>query len=163
MDYPIKEENPLSHLNADGEAHMVDVGAKVPTLRCAIAHCEIHMQPETLLLLRSGQIKKGDAFTVAKTAAILAVKRTPEIVPLCHPLPVEYVDIRFQDLTEGSGILIECEVRVTAKTGVEIEALHGALTAALVLYDMAKSYDKAMSIEQARVIRKTGGKSDTAY
>lgn len=150
----------LSHLNADGEARMVDVGEKMPTARCAIASCEILMKPETLLLLRSGSIKKGDAFTVAKTAAFLAAKKTSDLIPLCHPLPLDLIDIRFLDREEGDGILIESEVRTTAKTGVEMEALTAASLAALTIYDMAKAVDPGMTITNLKLVKKTGGKSD---
>ncbi|MBI3313017.1 MAG: cyclic pyranopterin monophosphate synthase MoaC [Candidatus Omnitrophica bacterium] len=153
----------LSHLNAKGEANMVDVGAKQPTRRTAVAACEIHMKPETLVLLQNGKIKKGDAFTVAKTAAILAVKKTPELIPLCHPLPLEHIEIRFQNNSGQNGVVIECEVSTTAKTGVEIEALHGAMNAALTLYDMAKSYDPGMTIQNIHLIQKKGGKSEFNY
>ena len=139
---------------------MVDVGAKEVTERHAIARCEIHMKPETLELLRGGQIKKGDAFTVAKIAGILAAKKTSEWIPLCHPLPLEHIEIHFADQDERSGILIESEVGTAAKTGVEMEALTSAAVAALTIYDMAKGYDPAMVIGNLRLIKKTGGKSD---
>ena len=150
----------LSHLNADGEARMVDVGGKMPTFRCAVAACEILMKPDTLLLLRSGKIKKGDALTVAKTAAFLAAKKTSELIPLCHPLALDYIDVRFLNNAEGNGILIESEVQITAKTGVEMEALTAASIAALTIYDMAKAVDPGMTITNLRLIKKTGGKSD---
>ena len=150
----------LSHLNTDGEARMVDVGAKIPTSRCAIAACEIPMKPETLLLQRSGKIKKGDAFTVAKTAAFLAAKKTSELIPLCHPLALDYIDVRFLNKADGNGLLIESEVRITAKTGVEMEAFTAASIAALTIYDMAKAVDPGMNITNLRLIKKTGGKSD---
>lgn len=152
----------LSHLNQEGEAQMVDVGEKVPTSRCAIAACEILMKPETLLLLRSGKIKKGDAFTVAKTAAFLAAKKTSELIPLCHPLALDFIDIRFIDNEQGNGILIESEVKTTAKTGVEMEALTAAAVAALTIYDMAKAVDPGMQMTNLKLIKKTGGKSDYA-
>ena len=152
----------LSHLNGDGEARMVDVGKKISTFRSAIASCEIRMKPETLLLLRSGRIKKGDAFTVAKTAAFLAAKKTSELIPLCHPLALDHIDIRFLNNPEESGILIESEVRTNAKTGVEMEALTAASIAALTIYDMAKAVDPGMTITNLRLIKKTGGKSDYA-
>ena len=148
----------LSHQNVDGEARMVDVGKKIPTSRCAIAACEILMKPETLLLLRSGKIKKGDAFTVAKTAAFLAAKKTSELIPLCHPLALDYIDVRFFNKEEGNGILIESEVQTTAKTGVEMEALTAASVAALTIYDMAKAVDPGMTITNLKLIKKTGGK-----
>ncbi|HLD49737.1 MAG TPA: cyclic pyranopterin monophosphate synthase MoaC [bacterium] len=155
MEFPV-----LSHLDADGDARMVDVGAKMPTARCAIAACEILMKPETLFLLRSGKIKKGDAFTVAKTAAFLAAKKTSELIPLCHPLALDFIEVRFLDNAEGDGIVIESEVRTTAKTGVEMEALTAASLAALTLYDMAKAVDPGMRISNLRLVKKTGGKSD---
>ncbi len=150
----------LSHLDTKGEATMVDVGGKSATQRRAVAGCEIRMKPEALSLLQNGQIKKGDAFTVAKTAGILAAKKTAELIPLCHPLPLEYIEILFFDRPAGDGVFIRSEVRTTAKTGVEMEALAAAMTAALTIYDMAKSYDPAMVITNLQLIKKTGGKSD---
>lgn len=150
----------LSHLNEKGEATMVDVGKKPATERRAIAGCEIQMKPETLSLLQNGQLKKGDAFTVAKTAGILAAKKTAELIPLCHPLPIEYAEILFLNLPTRDGIFIQSEVRTTAKTGVEMEALTAAMVAALTIYDMAKGYDLAMVITNLQLIKKTGGKSD---
>ncbi len=153
----------LTHLDRNGRARMVDVGGKEPTHRHAIAACEIKMNPKTLQLLRAGKIKKGDAFTVAKIAGILAVKKTAELIPLCHPLPLEQIEIYFTDLLSGRGVKIQAEVKTTAKTGVEIEALHGAMMAALTLYDMAKSYDPAMVITDVKLIKKTGGKHDYSF
>ena len=150
----------LSHLDADGGARMVDVGEKVPTSRCAIAACEILMKPGTRHLLESGKLKKGDAFTVAKTAAILAAKKTSELIPLCHPLALDHIDVRFLKNREGHGVVIESEVRTTGKTGVEMEALTAASIAALTIYDMAKAVDPGMTITSLRLIKKTGGKSD---
>ena len=150
----------LSHLNEQGEARMVDVSAKIPSRRYAVARCEILMKPETLRLLRSGGLKKGDALTVAKIAGIGAAKKTSELIPLCHPLPLEHIDIRFHDRLAGDGILIESEVSATAKTGVEMEALHAVMTAALTIYDMAKACDPAMTISNVRLVEKRGGKSD---
>lgn len=153
----------LSHLNDDGEARMVDVGAKQITSRCAKASGVIRMKPATLKLLRSGKIKKGDAFTVAKVAGILAVKKTPELIPLCHPLPLDQIDIHFYDLPAKNGVKIEVQVNTTSKTGVEIEALNGVLITALTIYDMAKSYDPAMKITDVRLVEKRGGKSDFSF
>lgn len=150
----------LTHLDANGRARMVDVSPKVPSPRMALAGCEVLMTPETLALLKSGKLKKGDAFTVAKIAGIMAAKKTFEMIPLCHSLPLEAVEIDFTD-EEGPGkISVACRVRTTAKTGVEMEALHGAMTAALTLYDMAKAHDPAMVISNLHLIQKTGGKSD---
>lgn len=150
----------LSHLDSEGEAKMVDVSAKKPTHRLALACCEILMKAETLELLKSGGLKKGDAFTVAKIAGILAAKKTSDLIPLCHPLPIERIEIRFEERTEENGFIIEAEVGTTAKTGVEMEALTAAAVAALTLYDMIKGYDPGIVITNLRLIKKTGGKSD---
>ncbi len=152
----------LSHLDRGGQARMVDVGAKKITARYAKAAGVVKMKPATLKLLRSGKIKKGDAFTVAKTAGILAVKKTPELVPLCHPLPLDQIQIDFSDLPARDGVEIQVQVKTVSKTGVEIEALNGVLITALTLYDMAKSYDPGMTITDVKLIQKTGGKSDYA-
>jgi len=154
------EQSPLSHLDGQGFARMVNVTGKTPTKRIALAGCEISMKPETLELLTSGQIKKGDAFTISKIAGIMAAKKTHEMIPLCHPLPLEAIDIRFQDDRRRGLVFLECRVETTAKTGVEMEALHGAMLAALTLYDMAKAHDPGMVISNLRLIQKTGGKSD---
>ncbi len=150
----------LSHLNEKGEASMVDVSGKQPTERSAIAACEIQMKPETFRLLQNGQIKKGDVFTVAKIAGIQAAKKTAELIPLCHPLPLEHIEILFFDRPHSDGVLIESRVDTTAKTGVEMEALTAAMAAALTIYDMAKSYDPAMVITNLHLIQKSGGKHD---
>lgn len=161
----MKKKQPLrhlSHLNESGEARMVDVGEKNITARYAKASGIVRMKPETLKLLRSGKIKKGDAFTVAKIAGILAVKKTPQLIPLCHPMPLDQIQIDFRDLPSKNGVEIEVRVKTTSKTGVEIEALNGVLITALTIYDMAKSYDPGMTITNVRLIEKTGGKSDYA-
>lgn len=139
---------------------MVNVADKTPTRRTALAGCEIFLKPETLLLLKSGELKKGDAFTVAKIAGIMAAKKTSELIPLCHPLPLEVVDIHFRDDGDRGVVFVECLAETTAKTGVEMEALQGAMTAALTIYDMAKAQDPGIIISNVRLIRKTGGKSD---
>lgn len=149
-----------SHFNEEGEATMVNVRAKKATKRCAAARCEIQMKPETLRLLHSGRLKKGDAFTVAKIAGIQAAKKTAELIPLCHPLLLEHIEILFFDRPHGDGVLIKSRVDTTAKTGVEMEALTAAMTAALTIYDMAKSYDPAMVITHLHLIQKSGGKHD---
>ncbi len=153
-------ETILSHLNSRGEAHMVDVGSKNVTVRCAVAQCEVVMKPETLWLLQTGGLKKGDAFTVAKIAGIQGAKKTSDLIPLCHPLSLDYVDIRFMNAPKEGAVTIESEARTSAKTGVEMEALTGAFVAALTLYDMAKSQDPAIVITNLHLVQKTGGKSD---
>lgn len=142
---------------------MVDISLKPPTLRTAIASCEVFMSPETLRLLHRGALKKGDAFTTAKIAGIQAAKKTSQLIPMCHPLLIEHVEIQFMDRPEGNGVRIEASVRITGKTGVEMEALTAVSIAALTIYDMAKSSDPAMVITEMRLVKKTGGKSDYSY
>ena len=151
---------PLSHLNEKGEASMVNVAEKKVTERCAIASCEIQMNPETFRLLQSGSLKKGDAFTVAKIAGIQAAKKTSELIPLCHPIPLEHIEIHFFDRARHDGFIIHSKIKTQAKTGVEMEALTAASIAALTIYDMAKSYDPAMRVSNLHLIQKTGGKHD---
>ena len=149
----------LTHLDASGAAHMVDVSAKPATERTASAACTILMQPETLDLLRSGTAKKGDALATARIAGIMAAKRTAELIPLCHPIFLSSIAI---DLTADPalpGIAIRATVRTTGPTGVEMEALTAASVAALTLYDMLKAADRAMRIEGLHVTHKSGGKS----
>ena len=154
------EGRTLSHLDSNGEISMVNVGGKKPTPRTAIAECVIQMKPETLVLLRGGKIKKGDAFAAAKIAGIMAAKKTSELIPLCHPLALDYIDVRFEDGSSGNTLVIYAEARTTAKTGVEMEALTAVTVSALTIYDMAKSYDREMVIQSAKLLKKTGGKSD---
>lgn len=154
------EDPKLTHLDEQGSARMVNVTGKTPSKRIALAGCEVSMKLETLELLKSGRIKKGDAFTVSKIAGIMAAKKTHEMIPLCHPLPLEAIDINFEDGPGRDSVLIECRVETTARTGVEMEAMHGAMIAALTLYDMAKAHDPGMVISNVRLIQKTGGKSD---
>ncbi len=147
----------LSHLDENGKAQMVDVSEKDPTSRCAVASGRIMLTPETVSLLRDGKIPKGDALTVAKIAGILGAKKTSDLIPLCHPLPISKVsvDLRLCDF----GVEIEAEVRVTGKTGVEMEALTAVSIAALTVYDMVKAVEKSASITDIRLESKTGGKS----
>lgn len=150
----------LSHINRDGEASMVNVGEKKVTQRVALASCKVLMQHKTLCAVREGRVKKGDAFTVAKVAGIMAAKKTAELIPMCHSLPVEHVEINFEDLREGTGVQVTCVVSTSYKTGVEMEAMSGVSVAALTLYDMAKSMDPGMVITETRLVKKIGGKSD---
>jgi cyclic pyranopterin monophosphate synthase len=149
----------LTHLDEQGRAHMVDVGAKPDTERVAVARGEVHMKRETFDLIRAGQIKKGDVLTVAQIAGISAAKRTSELIPLCHPLFLSKVDV---DLTLDEsipGIVITATAKVTGKTGVEMEALTAVSVAALTVYDMAKAVEKTMRIQNIRLIEKHGGQS----
>ncbi len=147
----------LSHLDAEGRARMVDVSDKPVTTREAVAQGMLHMAPGTLALAVSGQAKKGDVFAAAELAGVMAAKRTSDLIPLCHPLPLTAikVDIKAVD----AGLMVTTRVKTTAQTGVEMEALTAASVALLTLYDMLKAADKAMTILDLKVVAKTGGRS----
>lgn len=149
----------LSHVDAEGRVEMVDVGGKPDTERIAVAQGEVRMKPETLRLIAEGQAAKGDVLTTAQVAGIMAAKRTPTLIPLCHPLPLTKVDVRFEIDEDRSRIGITATARCTGKTGVEMEALTAVSVAALTIYDMAKAAEKTMSIGGIRLVRKSGGKS----
>ncbi len=154
----------LSHLDEQGRAQMVDVSAKADTERTAVAKGEVTMQPATLALIRAGKIEKGEVFSVARVAGILAAKRTHELIPMCHPLLITDVAVDFEVLSEGSAhelarVGITGTVKNVGKTGVEMEALVAVTTAALTVYDMAKAVDHAMHIQNVRLVLKRGGKS----
>jgi cyclic pyranopterin phosphate synthase len=149
----------LSHIDQDGNARMVDVGPKNATLRVARAGGEVVMKAKTLNLIRAGQMKKGDVLTVAKVAGINGAKRTSDLIPFCHPLGLEHLDINFQFDESLPGIKIESVAQLTAKTGVEMEALTAVSIAALTIYDMAKAVDKQMRIQNIRLLEKRGGQS----
>jgi cyclic pyranopterin phosphate synthase len=138
---------------------MVDVGAKGDSAREATARGRIVMRPETLALIASGGVAKGDVLTVAQVAGIMAAKRTHELVPMCHPLLLTGIDVRLTPDEARSAVEIEATVRTTGKTGVEMEALTAVSVAALTVYDMCKAVDRGMRIERVRLVRKTGGKS----
>jgi cyclic pyranopterin phosphate synthase len=149
----------LTHLDEQGRAHMVDVGAKPDTERVAVARGEVHMRKETFDLIRAGQIKKGDVLTVAQIAGISAAKRTSELIPLCHPLFLSKVDVILALDESIPGVVITATAKVTGKTGVEMEALTAVSVAALTVYDMAKAAEKTMRIQNIRLIEKHGGRS----
>jgi len=149
----------LTHLDATGQANMVDVSAKVATVRRAIALGQIQMQPETLVAIQSGNAPKGDVLGTARLAGIMAAKQTANLIPLCHPLPLQNVDVQITPNPDLPGYDIRAEVRVKAETGVEMEALTAVSIAALTLYDMAKALEKSMQITNIRLLSKTGGKS----
>jgi cyclic pyranopterin phosphate synthase len=149
----------LTHLDEKGRAHMVDVGDKPDTERIAIARGEIHMLKATLDLIRAGQIKKGDVLTVAQIAGITASKRTSDLIPLCHPLPLTKVDVDLALDDSLPGVVITATVRTIGKTGVEMEALTAVSIAALTVYDMAKAAEKTMRIQNIRLVEKHGGQS----
>lgn len=158
---PCNPEPPseLTHLNARGEARMVDVGAKADTQREAVAGAIVRMLPATLARIVDGTMPKGDVLATARIAGIMAAKRTPDLVPLCHPLMLNAVEVEIVPLGSGDGLAITATCRVSGKTGVEMEALTGASVAALTVYDMCKAVEKGMVIEQVRLLEKTGGKS----
>ena len=147
----------LTHLGADGAAHMVDVSAKADTAREAVAEGRITMSAEALEAVRAGNIKKGDVLGAARIAGIMAAKKTSELLPLCHPLMLSKIAIAFE--FEDHGIRAEARVRLNGPTGVEMEALTAVSVALLTLYDMAKALDKSMVISDIRLLSKTGGKS----
>ena len=159
--------NPLTHFNEEGRAHMVDVGDKNITERVAIATGVIHLQPETLRLIKEGEIKKGDVLAVAQVAGIMGAKKTSDLIPMCHPLALTHVDISFTDnldpdpKTGRCEITIQATVKLTGKTGVEMEALTAVSLAALTIYDMCKAVDKGMYFNNIGLLHKSGGKSGT--
>lgn len=151
----------LSHIDDKGQARMVDVSDKAVTDRRAIAEGFIRMQPETLALVEAGEAKKGDVIGAARIAGIMAAKKTHELIPLCHPLAITKATIEFEISKSPPGIHVLSEVKVSGPTGVEMEALTGVSVACLTLYDMLKAADKTMTIEDIRLVEKTGGKSGT--
>lgn len=149
----------LSHFDAKGDAHMVDVSDKAVTSRVAVAEGYIRMAQETFDIITEGRAKKGDVIGVARLAGIMGAKKTPELIPLCHPLPITKVTVELTPAPDLPGLRIEATVKTTGQTGVEMEALTAVSTAALTVYDMAKAVDKAMEITGIRVVLKDGGKS----
>ncbi|MFG6590930.1 cyclic pyranopterin monophosphate synthase MoaC [Sulfitobacter sp. 1A12157] len=149
----------LTHFDAEGDAHMVDVSEKAVTSRVAKAESHIKMAPETLDIITEGRAKKGDVLGVARLAGIMAAKRTADLIPLCHPLPITKVSVDLTPDPALPGIRILATVKTTGQTGVEMEALTAASVSALTVYDMAKAVDKAMEIGGTRVVLKDGGKS----
>mgnify|MGYP003305581949 CR=1 FL=1 len=149
----------LTHVDESGEASMVDVGEKLETVRQAVATATVVMLPETLSLIVQNQIKKGDVLSVARISGIMAAKQTPSLIPLCHTLQLNQVSVEFEIDDENHSILIEAFVATSAKTGVEMEALTAVSIAALTIYDMCKSVDKGIFIEEIMLVSKHGGKS----
>lgn len=149
----------FTHVNEQGRARMVDVSAKDDSERVAIARAIISMQPETLALIKSGGIKKGDVLAVAQVAGIMGAKKTSSLVPMCHPLMLTSVDLNFEIDDDNSCIIITSVVKTTGKTGVEMEAITGAAVAAITIYDMAKAVDRWMEISEIKLLEKWGGKS----
>lgn len=149
----------LTHFNADGEAHMIDVGDKPVTHRIAVAGGSIRMLPATFEMVCAGTHKKGDVLGIARLAGIMASKKTSELIPLCHPISLTHIEVNFE--TDAADNRVHCEVRAETRsqTGVEIEALTGLQVALATIYDMCKAVDRGMVIEQVRLLEKSGGKS----
>ena len=150
-------EPKLTHLDEAGSARMVDVGAKSETRREATAECFVRMAPDTVRAVREAALAKGDALGVARVAGIMGAKRTPELIPLCHPLPLSSVDVDFE--VRDDGVRVQATARVTGRTGVEMEALTAAAVAGLTLIDMVKAVEKGVSLERVRLLAKSGGRS----
>jgi cyclic pyranopterin phosphate synthase len=153
------QDSHFTHFDVDGQAHMVDIGAKDVTKRRARAGGRIAMQPQTLARIRQGSAEKGDVLAVARIAAIQAAKRTSELIPLAHPLPLTRVAVDFEVIESESAIAIAVTAETTDRTGVEMEALTGAAIGLLTIYDMCKALDRGMRIEGVRLLEKSGGKS----
>lgn len=149
----------LSHLDAEGRVAMVDTSGKAPTARRAVASARVLMSAETVAALRAGRTPKGDPLEAARIAGIMAAKRTADLIPLCHPLPLTHADVRAE--LRDDGVYLEAEASTNAQTGVEMEALTAAAVAALTVYDMCKAIEKGMTITDVRLEEKTGGKSGT--
>ena len=149
----------LNHFDGKGNAIMVDVSSKEITERIAVASCDVHVNPATMALVLEGGIKKGDVLSVARLAGILGAKKTPELIPLCHPLAISKVTLDLTPDPDLPGIQIRASVKTTGQTGVEMEALTAASIAALTVFDMVKAVDKSMEIGGLRVLLKDGGKS----
>ena len=152
-------QNPLTHFDADGQAHMVDVGAKAETRRVAVASGRIVMQPETFAMIRTGTAKKGDVLGIARIAAIQASKRSSELIPLCHPIPLTRVTVEFQLDDAESALSCTVSAETVGRTGVEMEALTAVSVGLLTIYDMCKAVDRGMHIEGVQLLEKLGGKS----
>ena len=156
-----QQGNVPTHFDSSGQVHMVDVSEKQVTERVAIAKGTVRMKSSTLELIEKGEAAKGDVLAVAQTAGIMAAKKTPELIPLCHPLHIANVSMEFKLDKEKSAVEITATVKAVEKTGVEMEALTATVVSALTIYDMCKAVDRGMHIEGVRLIQKTGGKSGT--
>ncbi len=151
--------SPLTHFDSTGAAHMVDVSAKTPTARTAVAEGFVRMRPETLALVISGTAKKGDVLGIARLAGIMGAKKTADLIPLCHPLALSKVALDLVPVPDLPGIRVTATVKTTGPTGVEMEALMAVTTACLTIYDMLKAAEKGMEISGIRILLKDGGKS----
>jgi cyclic pyranopterin phosphate synthase len=149
----------LTHVDSEGRARMVDVGGKEPSSRRAVARAVVRMRPATAAAVAAGDLPKGDVLATARLAGIQAAKRTGELIPLCHPLPLDFVDVDLEVDPQAGTVAITAEARVTARTGVEMEALTAAAVAALTVYDMVKGVEKGVDIASLHLVEKTGGRS----
>jgi len=149
----------LTHFNQSGEAHMVDVGQKETTQRTAITSGYIEMQASTLALIESGEHKKGDVLSIARIAGIMASKRTADLIPLCHPLPITHVEVKLTTDAKNNRVYCAVTVKTNGQTGVEMEALTATQIALLTIYDMCKAVDRGMCIQDVKLLEKAGGKS----
>ena len=154
-------EDKLTHFNAAGEAHMVDVGSKNITVREGVAEGRIYMQAETLKKIMEGNHKKGDVLGIARVAGIMAAKKTPDLIPLCHPIAITAVELELTPEPEKNAVYCKATVRCSGNTGVEMETLTAVQVALLTIYDMCKAVDRGMTLEQIRLQKKSGGKSGT--
>lgn len=152
-------DDPLSHFDGEGRAHVVSIADKPETRRSAVARARVGMAAETLARIREGRVGKGDVLGVARVAAIQATKRTPQTIPLCHPVRVTGVDVAFELADDPPTVTIRVEVVAVDRTGPEMEAMHAATVAGLTVYDMCKAMDRAMSLEEVVLLEKSGGKS----
>lgn len=153
----------LTHFNASGDAHMVDVGNKADTERTAVVEGFIELLPETLQLIADKGHKKGDVLSVARLAGIMAAKKTADIIPLCHPIPITHIDVIFNLLPESDEIRCEVTCKTVGKTGIEMEALVACNAALMTIYDMCKAVDRGMTINKVKLLEKSGGKSGDYY
>jgi len=151
----------FSHIDDEGRVRMVDVTAKKPTVRAAVAGGKIYMNPETFNLIQKQKVKKGNVLETARIAGIMAAKKTSELIPMCHPLNITHIQVDFSPDASESCMGIEATVRAIDQTGVEMEAVTAVSVAALTIYDMCKAYDKEMTISKIRLLKKSGGKSGT--
>jgi len=149
----------LNHFNQDGHAHMVDIGDKADSERQAIVEGCIHLLPETKALIASGEHKKGDVLGIARLAAIMAAKKTADLIPLCHPIAITHIDVVFKPCDQPSALSCRVSCKTLGKTGIEMEALVACNTALMTIYDMCKAVDRGMTINNVRLIKKSGGKS----
>jgi cyclic pyranopterin phosphate synthase len=157
------EPKELTHVDRSGQVHMVDVGAKPESERLAVAAGEVVMQPETLHLIAQGELAKGDVLNTARLAGVMAAKRTAELIPLCHPIPLTHVEVDLTLDKSTNRVKIEASVRSRGRTGVEMEALTAVSVAALTVYDMAKAVERTMRIENVRLVEKRGGQRGDYY